>query len=179
MKFRCNFRPNLLTPRIASLLAKAGCRRIQLGIESASQTVLDSVKHGIRTDANGRAIAACREHGVQCKAMFIWGLPGDGPETAEAIVRWVESHRPDSIQVSCLVPLPGSPFWDEGDHRHVTEYHALSFFTNRIGSPPDELSALRDWILAECAAWTHIDTGLPVEIDRQALRANPVQSKPA
>ena len=43
-------RPDLLTERIAARLVEAGCRRVQLGIESASQAVLDGIDKGTRAD---------------------------------------------------------------------------------------------------------------------------------
>ncbi|MCP4695274.1 MAG: B12-binding domain-containing radical SAM protein [Gammaproteobacteria bacterium] len=172
MRFRCNFRPNLMTPQAAKLLAEAGCCRIQLGIESATQDILSTIKRGVRTDTNGKAITICHDHGIQVKAMFIWGLPGDGPETAEAIIAWVERYRPDSVQISAFVPLPGSPLWNSCFHHNVVDYRALSFFADRqnpsaitgVGNnllSAEELRTLRQDIFEKCAQFTHIDLGLP------------------
>jgi anaerobic magnesium-protoporphyrin IX monomethyl ester cyclase len=170
LRFRCNFRTDLLTPGSAQLLAKAGCSRLQFGIESASQIILDGVAKGTHYDSNGHAITICHEYGMQAKAMFIWGLPGDGPESADALVAWVTHHRPDSLQVSLFTPLPGSPLWQSGYHRQVVDYSALSFFTNGRRDlaaglandrlPASELHRLYEMILSECATYTHIDRGL-------------------
>jgi anaerobic magnesium-protoporphyrin IX monomethyl ester cyclase len=171
MKFRCNFRPDLLTPNMAKLLAGAGCCRLQFGVESANQMILDRINKGTNPEANGHTVEICHEHGLQVKAMFIWGLPSDGPETAQQIVDWVARYRPDSIQVSMFVPLPGSPVWQSGYHRRVTDYCALTFFRNPsarmpIGVANDHLSlealeTLHKKILSECSRFTHIDRGLP------------------
>ncbi|MBU4260608.1 MAG: B12-binding domain-containing radical SAM protein [Proteobacteria bacterium] len=171
MSFRCNFRPDLLTRKIAMLLAESGCCRIQFGIESANQMILDTIKKGTYFDKNGRAIEICRAQGLLSKAMFIWGLPGDGPETALQIVDWVTRFQPDSIQVSRFVPLPGSPVWLGGYHRRVADYSSLSFFRNpnfktKIGVAndrlsPEDLDTLHEEILSECSRVTHIDKGLP------------------
>jgi radical SAM superfamily enzyme YgiQ (UPF0313 family) len=173
MKFRCNFRPDLLTPKIAELLGEAGCCRLQFGIESANQTILDRINKGTRPDANGRAVAICHEYGLQVKAMFIWGLPDDSPETAQQIVRWVARYRPDSIQVSMFVPLPGSPAWQSGYHSRVTDYCTLAFFQNPnlkmpIGLANDSLSlevleTLHVEIMSQCSQFTYIDRGLALE----------------
>ncbi|MBU1178968.1 B12-binding domain-containing radical SAM protein [Patescibacteria group bacterium] len=170
MSFRCNFRPDLLTPRIAKLLSEAGCCRVQLGIESASQTVLHYVNKKTRVEKNGQAVEICHAHDLQVKAMFIWGLPGDGPETARLIVDWVARYRPDSIQVSKFVPLPGSPLWQEGHHRNVTDYCALSFFNNpnlgtKVGAVNNRMSQetiekLYEEIITKCSQFSHIDIGL-------------------
>jgi anaerobic magnesium-protoporphyrin IX monomethyl ester cyclase len=171
MKFRCNFRPDLLTPNMAKLLAGAGCCRLQFGVESANQMILDRINKGTNPEANGHTVEICHEHGLQVKAMFIWGLPSDGPETAQQIVDWVARYRPNSIQVSMFVPLPGSPVWQSGYHRRVTDYCALTFFRNPsarmpIGVANDHLSlealeTLHKKILSECSRFTHIDRGLP------------------
>ena len=168
LRFRCNFRTDLLTPVSAARLAAAGCTRLQFGIESASQVILDRVAKGTRPDGNGQAIELCRAHGMQSKAMFIWGLPGDGPRSAEALVAWVARYRPDSLQVSLFTPLPGSPLWRCGCGRQVVDYTSLAFFPNgepavantALPAAASDLRALYRVILAECARYTHIDLGL-------------------
>jgi anaerobic magnesium-protoporphyrin IX monomethyl ester cyclase len=171
LKFRCNLRADLLTSKMAKLLAEAGCCRLQFGIESANQMILDRIAKGTSPEANGHTVEICHEHGLEVKAMFIWGLPGDGPETAQQIVDWVARYRPDSIQISMFVPLPGSPVWQSGYHRCVTDYCALAFFRNPnqrrpIGVANDRLSletleTFYKMILSECSRFTHIDRGLP------------------
>jgi radical SAM superfamily enzyme YgiQ (UPF0313 family) len=172
MEFRCNFRPNLITPAIAARLAQAGCRRVQIGIESASQRVLDEVHKGTRPGSNGAAVEICHASGIQVKAMFIWGLPGDGPDTAGQLVNWVRRYRPDSIQVSTFAPLPGSPLWARYQDR-VSDYRALGFFpdptrpetANGVGNErcsAQELDGLRRSILEDCSGCTRIDLGIPV-----------------
>jgi len=116
----------------------------------------------------------CHEYGLQVKAMLLWGLPSDGPETAQQIVDWVAHYRPDSIQVSMFVPLPGSPAWQSGYHRRVTDYCALAFFRNpNLRMPigvandylsPEALETLHEKILSECSRFTHIDRGLPPDV---------------
>jgi radical SAM superfamily enzyme YgiQ (UPF0313 family) len=170
LRFRCNFRADRITPAIARMLAEAGCVRIQIGVESVTEGVLTAVRKRLGTEAAGRAIAICREAGIAVKAMFVWGLPGDGPATARQTVKWVRRWRPDSIQVSTFVPLPGSPLWRDGYGARVTDYRALNFFdrddqpmgfgNDRYG--PAELAAWRRWLLDACWPWTQIDLGLAV-----------------
>ena len=155
MSFRCNLRPDMVTDKIAFLLLQAGCKQVQLGIESASDRVLDMVGKGMNPETNGEAVRMLQGYLINVKALFMWGLPGDGPETAEAIVKWVEQYKPDSVQITTFVPLPGSPLW-ESNCRRVTDYNALNFYDNDgenvcgIGNDrlsTEELSAMKREIL--------------------------------
>lgn len=163
MRFRCNLRADLLTSTIAKLLAEAGCCRLQFGVESASQLVLNRIQKG-DTIRNGEAIKICKEYGIESKAMCMFGLPGDDSESAKQLVQWVACYRPDSIQVSRFIPLPGSPFWQEGYHYQVTDYTSLSFFSNSFFTSnqtdkPDQISHTINWILSQCQEFAHIDSG--------------------
>ena len=164
-RFRCNLRTDFLTPKIAMRLADAGCCRLQFGIESASQLVLQRINKGDTTH-NGEAIKLCRETGIEAKAMFIFGLPGDNLISAQKIVEWVACYRPDSIQVSKFTPLPGSPLWQNG--YHFTDYTTLSFFPNSFFTYPlthqqDQVSEMIYWILLQCQEFTHIDSGATMQ----------------
>ncbi len=172
LEFRCNFRSDLLTEEIAAVLSNSGCRRIQLGVESATQLVLDSIDKRVNIDEHGKAIDICHENNIQVKAMFVWGLPEDSPESGEAIVEWVKKYRPDSIQISSFIPLPKSPLWNKGYGHAVTDYSCLTFFENDLSGrthsgvgngkyTAKELSKMKQEILLACAKYTHIDRGVP------------------
>lgn len=177
MHFRCNLRADLLTPTIAKLLAEAGCCRLQFGIESASQLVLNRIQKG-DTTRNGEAIRICKEYGIESKAMCMFGLPGDDLESAKQLVKWVAFYRPNSIQVSRFIPLPGSPFWQEEYHSQVTDYTSLSFFPNSFFSinetdKHDQVSHTINWILSQCQEFTHIDSGaFAQEINENVKKEN-------
>lgn len=171
IKFRCNFRTDMMTPQIARKLAESGCRRVQFGVESAAQSVLDAAGKRTTPQANGAAVELCQASGIEAKAMFMWGLPGDTFATADAIVDWVDRYRPESIQISTFVPLPGSPLWDSGYGERVSDYRVLTFFGDAQAHAPcgvgndlhtaEELRRMRQDILIRCAPYTHIDVGLP------------------
>jgi len=171
MVFRCNFRGDLFTENIAHMLKQAACKRVQFGIESASDSILNSIKKRASVDVNSNAIKLCRKYGLGSKAMFIWGLPGDNTRTAEAMISWVKSTRPDSIQISNYVPLPGSPLWKLGDHSKVVDYESLSFFDDyphvtQANRPEIEKQySLRRYIMDQLSHITHIDRGVDDAID--------------
>jgi anaerobic magnesium-protoporphyrin IX monomethyl ester cyclase len=172
IQFRSNFRVDQIEPQTLALLKKSGCCRIQLGIESATQQILLDMNKKISSNDAGNAIDLCHAYDIAVKAMFMFGLPGDGLETAENIISFVQKYRPDEIQVSIFVPLLGSPLWIKYSNR-VTDYNSLTFFgevENKIisGVGNDHLNAeeiltLWKFIKKECSSISHIDLGLPFD----------------
>jgi radical SAM superfamily enzyme YgiQ (UPF0313 family) len=179
LSFRCNFRADSLTVEIAQMLKAANCCRVQIGVESVTHSIFSAMNKQMDIDSAGCAISMCRDAGIQTKAMFIWGLPGDSHASADAIIQWVQKFNPDSIQVSMFVPLPASSLWHDY-HQKVSDYLALSFFGNKnidvtplrggsngvtsgVGNDslsPEELWALRERILYECSKITYVDLGV-------------------
>jgi radical SAM superfamily enzyme YgiQ (UPF0313 family) len=159
-----------VTPTIVEMLLSAGCCRIQIGVESADLTVLKRIGKQLSPAASGRAVEMCRAQGLPVKAMLMWGLPGDGPESALRIIEWTSEFQPDYVQLAMFVPLPGSPLWKAGYHLELADYRRASFFPSP-GTPAGirndrcsaaELLALYDHIVAECELFTQIDRGQDV-----------------
>lgn len=164
MPFRCNFRADLLTPQVVELLAAADCSRVQIGVESVSPNILTKVNKENGAEDAGRAVLLCRAHNIPIKAMFVFGLPGDGADTANSIITFVREYQPDEVQLSVFSPLPGSPLWKEYSSR-VTTYKALSFFSKyafkELGVGNDRLTSdevvdLKNYILKECEKFSHL-----------------------
>jgi radical SAM superfamily enzyme YgiQ (UPF0313 family) len=168
--FRCNFRSDLLTTSIAKNLAEAGCKRLQFGVESADLTVLKNINKKSMHKKSGEAIEICHNYGIQSKAMFIWGLPGDNEKTAESMIEWVKHYRPTAIQLTKFTPLPGSYFWEHGYSSDIIDYKQLDFFplnfskSNNIENIKlqSKIDSLYTKILNECRLFTHIDRGEPI-----------------
>lgn len=185
MRFRCNYRPNLLTSTVATLLKSSGCCRIQVGIESVEAETLRNVGRP-NPDLNGRAIQICRDEGLQVKAMFIWGLPGDSEQTAARLVEWVRRYRPDAIQVSLFTLLPGSPLWNGGLCRYLVDYTKAAFFpgldSDQTGVGNGYMSAaemrrLYRRIIDGCGQFTYVDRGLAGESSLEDAGGWPGQRK--
>lgn len=159
LSFRCNFRADFITRDIADCLAKSGCLRIQIGIETVTDDQLVQIDKKITAEQNIRAIEICREAGIATKALLIWGLPGDNKESADAIIKWVKKNRPTFIQISRFIALPESPIWKKEFHLQTIDYSHMDFFSfDRQDAINDPIYA---WMRQECSQYTMVDTGLP------------------
>ncbi|MDQ1049650.1 radical SAM protein [Streptomyces sp. V4I2] len=97
---------------LAELLHASGCRRMNFGLESASQRVLDLMRKGTRIDDACDNIAAMLKAGVPIHLFVIHGFPGETEEEAARTVAFAEAVRRLSVQTYGVAHTTwgGSPF---------------------------------------------------------------------
>jgi hopanoid biosynthesis associated radical SAM protein HpnJ len=90
-----------------------GLRLLLVGYESGSQTILNSVKKGIRLDRAREFTRNARALGITIHGTFILGLPGETRETIETTIRFAREIDPHTVQVSLAAPYPGTELYRE------------------------------------------------------------------
>lgn len=94
---------------IAVAMKKAGCMMLGLGIESGDQAILDNAKKHATVQQMKDAVAICKQAGLKTMGHFIFGLPGETPETAENTIQFAKDLGLDYMQCYCAVPYPKTP----------------------------------------------------------------------
>lgn len=107
----CVSRVDYVTPELMQHLASAGCYRIELGVESASMSVIKTMKKRIEIDQVYRACEIILSVGMQPMFTFQVGHPDDTLETIEATLTMAASlrERGAGTYLSITTPYPGSP----------------------------------------------------------------------
>jgi anaerobic magnesium-protoporphyrin IX monomethyl ester cyclase len=111
--FRCFGRANLLTKEVCSLLKTMGTVEVGIGVESGSTHILKQNMKGTTKEMNTQAVKNLQQFGIRAKAFLIVGLPGESEETVKETKQWIETARPDDLDVSILQPMPGSVLFRE------------------------------------------------------------------
>jgi len=117
----CTARANVVTKPMLERMARAGCWRIRLGVESGDDEVLAFIKKGITTDQVRRAAQWAAEVGMQPKGFFMVGHLVD---TAESIER--------TIDFACSLPLKdvtvqiNTPMMGTAQHKTYHEHGTLA-----------------------------------------------------
>ncbi len=86
------FEPALADQQLLSDLAAAGCRMLQLGLESGSQAVLDRLAKGTRVEAASAVLRALQRAGIASYVYVMFGTPGETEQERLATLDFLEQH---------------------------------------------------------------------------------------
>ncbi|MCG8432274.1 MAG: B12-binding domain-containing radical SAM protein, partial [Candidatus Omnitrophica bacterium] len=121
-------RADTLDREMLRLMKRSGCYYLAFGIESANAGILKRIRKRASLDTISRAISLARREGIMTQGFFIFGLPGETPETIRESMAFARSSGLDRAQFLILDVLPGSALWDElKDQRRLPLCEARSF----------------------------------------------------
>ena len=110
--FTIQLRADLVSPRMAAALHRAGCREVWIAAESGSQKILDAMNKGTRVAQIQEARQLLGAAGMRVGFFLQLGYLGEELEDILATRRLVEEARPDDVGVSVSYPLPGTQFYE-------------------------------------------------------------------
>lgn len=113
IKWSCQGRANLVDYEMLKRMKEAGCVSVGYGVESGSQTILDSMNKRITTEQSRRAIEDTVKLGMIPIVQLMYGYPGENEATlreTEAFLKNLPYVSRSTLSVT--TPLPGSELWD-------------------------------------------------------------------
>lgn len=117
----CNVRANLCEYDILKKMYDSGLRKINMGIESASQYILDDVfKKNITVGQVKEAVRIAKEIGLFIQGYFMIGHPDETGKDIERTIRFAAGLDIDEASFSITTPLPGT-FLYENDKNKIGE----------------------------------------------------------
>ncbi len=132
---------------LAQACARAGCTRINFGVESGSDDIQAWIGKGITLADVREAVAAAKEAGITTVCYFILGFPGETPQMMRETYRFAREIAPDYAQFTPLVVMPGTRLYEREQELHGPGYdpfldHTLAP-TRRFLLPPPSGTASR------------------------------------
>lgn len=95
-------RPDHVTPKEIARLRELGCTRVELGVQSVDDRILELTKRGHGVDAVTRAARLLRDAGYKTDFHMMPQLPGSTPESDLAELRAIFTDprfRPDMLKI--------------------------------------------------------------------------------
>ena len=123
-------RVDSITLEMVEALSKSKCRYLFLGIESADNRILKSMRKHITVEQVEKALNLCLEYGLDTRSTIILGDEEETIESTETTINWWLAHKKKwAIDLGLIIAFPGSALYK----------HALS-----NGRIPDPVQFLRD-----------------------------------
>lgn len=114
MRFRGFVKAELFTQEQADLMYEAGFRILLTGVESGSDSMLETMKKHTSRAINTRCVKFAHKAGLKIKALMSIGHPGESAETVAESIEWVKSNLRvgDDVDWTIITEYPGSPYYD-------------------------------------------------------------------
>ncbi len=163
------------------ILARAGVRRVQPGIESLSTPVLSLMKKGVTALQNIRTLIYAKRHGVALDWNLLCGFPGEDPaeyerqaEILPALAHLTPPLGLFPVAVHRFAPLAHRDALRSGPaYRHVYPFPEdrlvrLAYFFE--AAPPADLESYTARLAVEVDRWIASDARLTSHDDGETLR---------
>lgn len=129
-----NIRADNVDAEIVTLLEKAGCESICLGVEHANPEIFKSIKKGETLDRIRESARLIKNSGMRLGMCFVIGLPGDSYEKTKESVKFAKENGADFMFWNILVPHKGTQVreWFEKNGRLRDERSFISAMDDQI-----------------------------------------------
>jgi len=110
LPWACQTRLDSLDPDLLGLLARAGCRLIHLGLETADPTAREEARKTFRPAKAGKVLREARRLGIRTAGFFLLGLPGQGAAQARETAALARRLAPSFASFHAHTPYPQTPW---------------------------------------------------------------------
>jgi radical SAM superfamily enzyme YgiQ (UPF0313 family) len=153
MQWCCNVRADLLEEETLDHMIDAGLRKINIGVESASQRVLDDIyDKGITVEGVRRALRMASNRGVRVQGYFMLGAPGETLEEMKKTVSFAVREPFDDAVFDITTPFPHTRIWENSRDLIRMDYTAFDCFQTCVYDLGD-ISAARIERMKKAAFW--------------------------
>jgi len=110
----CETHLNVLDEELLKTFYKAGLRNINVGVESADDSVLKlSKRQSAVVEHQKKMICFCHKLGISVAAFYILGLPSDTRESMRHTIEYAKKLNTTVAQFTICTPYPGTKFYEE------------------------------------------------------------------
>jgi len=112
IKFSIQTRANHIDSEIVKLLKESGCVKIELGIETVSETLLGSINKGLTQSKYLEAIKICKDNMISVQANLIHGFESETLLDLDSTYRFIKNSKVDNWRWPKLFICPGTKLYD-------------------------------------------------------------------
>jgi len=113
LKFTCNGRADRLNPELLKLMKEAGCKAINIGCETADETVMKNLKKMVTLEMVKNAVSDAKKAGLEVMTYFVFGLPGETKKSIKKTYDFAKNLGADIVTFGVAIPHPGTEFYND------------------------------------------------------------------
>ncbi len=112
LTWSCFARTDCVSKSLLSKMKRAGCHQILFGIESADPQILKNIRKPIDIERTERAVRMVKEAGIEVRAAFMFGNPGETVESLRRTIEFAKRLDADISVFNITTPYPGTQMFD-------------------------------------------------------------------
>lgn len=112
LKWSCELPARLVDKEIMSLMKKAGCYSILIGVESGNNSILKAMRKNTTVQELLKACALIERYGIKLQASFMVGFPYETEETLNDTIRVMKKIKCETLIYSIFNPYPGTEIFE-------------------------------------------------------------------
>ncbi len=133
LKWCCNVRADLLTEELVDTMVAAGLSKVNMGVESASQRVLDDIyRKDITVEGVKRALRMCRSRGLFVQGYFMLGAPGETVDEMKKTIAFAAREPFDDALFDITTPFPHTGLWEMSKDLIDADYSDFDCFHKSV-----------------------------------------------
>jgi len=145
-------RADRLHPDLLHLMRKAGCVKMEIGVEATRQKDLDAMRKKTTVNINEKALQLCSDAGISVHAYLLTKTQNESLADLDFTLNWLKKNRPDTFSLNPLLRHPGAVLYKETGNRFFeihdwTRENVLRFYSENIFSKVS-LAERKSWALS-------------------------------
>ena len=104
---------------LLQMMKDAGCYEIDYGVETLSDNVLELSNKQITVEQIYQAVENAKFVGLETRLFFMIGLPSQDANIADDIINFIETAKPDAVDISTFIPFPGSDIYNNPEKYNI------------------------------------------------------------
>ncbi|MFX1265402.1 MAG: tRNA uridine(34) 5-carboxymethylaminomethyl modification radical SAM/GNAT enzyme Elp3 [Promethearchaeota archaeon] len=136
-------RPDLVTPENVDDMLHMGATRVEIGVQTLSDEILETVQRGHDVDTTVRATKTLRDSGLKVCYHMMPGLPGSSPEQDLKDFETLFSDsrfQPDMLKIYPTLVVQNTKlydWWVDGTYSPYTNDEIVDIVSQAVGKMPE------------------------------------------
>jgi len=104
----CLTRVDIISDELVTLMKKAGCTKVSVGVESGNQRILDLIGKNITLERIRDAVGCLRKNKMFWSGFFMFGFPTETEDEVFDTLNFLHELKPDWAHIGIFTPYPGT-----------------------------------------------------------------------